>query len=97
MGAISKLAVFTLFTATVAGSLASNAYAQTRYWRRESVIVGRTEVVRDHRTPSGLMLGVRCFPSFDGLRVLHTIPGFCADGRLVRGDVYAEQAGRGAC
>lgn len=41
-----------------------------------------------HAAPSsGMLLGVRAFPNSRGLRVVDTIPGYPAEGRLFAGDV----------
>lgn len=39
------------------------------------------------QTYSGLMLGIECYETYRGLRVIRTLPGFPADGLLQRGDV----------
>lgn len=86
MRACGKLVAAIVFVVTT-GSLASTADAHPRFWRRGRVIVHHVVVVPDHRPPSGLMLGVHCYPTFDGLKVQDTIPGYCAEGRLREGDV----------
>lgn len=37
--------------------------------------------------PSGMLLGIYAFPTWKGLRVTTTIPGYSAEGRLYRHDV----------
>ena len=42
--------------------------------------------------PSGLMLGVRVFENWKGLRVTDTIPGYAAEGVLLPSDVITRMA-----
>jgi len=40
--------------------------------------------------PSGMLLGVYAFENFRGLRIVDTIPGYSAEGRLFPGDVLMQ-------
>lgn len=50
------------------------------------LLTGKTALAQP-TPPSGMLLGIYAFPTWKGLRVTNTIPGYSAEGRLYRHDV----------